>query len=304
MTKTHIEETETCPECGGTHFESDGMRGERICSTCGCVIDEEIIDLGPDWRNFGSGRERDRVGSPLTVMTHDKGLSTEIATGSRDGRGASIPQKNMAQIRRLRTWQKRMRISNATERNLATAITHINRISNAMGMGNNVKEVTATIYRKAVKRNLVRGRSIETVVASCMYAACRQCGSPRTLDEVANASGVEKKTIGRTYRMMSRQLKLKLMPTKPEDYLQRFCSDLKVSDQVRRRAMGILRDIGDKEASSGHGPTGAAAAAIYISCILCHERRTQKQIADISGVTEVTIRNRYRELTTELGIAA
>ena len=210
MTKTHIEETETCPECGGTHFESDGMRGERICSTCGCVIDEEIIDLGPDWRNFGSGRERDRVGSPLTVMTHDKGLSTEIATGSRDGRGASIPQKNMAQIRRLRTWQKRMRISNATERNLATAITHINRISNAMGMGNNVKEATATIYRKAVKRNLVRGRSIETVVASCMYAACRQCGSPRTLDEVANASGVEKKTIGRTYRMMSRQLKLKL----------------------------------------------------------------------------------------------
>ena len=304
MTKTHIEETETCPECGGTHFESDGMRGERICSTCGCVIDEEIIDLGPDWRNFGSGRERDRVGSPLTVMTHDKGLSTEIATGSRDGRGASIPQKNMAQIRRLRTWQKRMRISNATERNLATAITHINRISNAMGMGNNVKEATATIYRKAVKRNLVRGRSIETVVASCMYAACRQCGSPRTLDEVANASGVEKKTIGRTYRMMSRQLKLKLMPTKPEDYLQRFCSDLKVSDQVRRRAMGILRDIGDKEASSGHGPTGAAAAAIYISCNLCHERRTQKQIADISGVTEVTIRNRYRELTTELGIAA
>ena len=304
MTKTHIEETETCPECGGTHFESDGMRGERICSTCGCVIDEEIIDLGPDWRNFGSGRERDRVGSPLTVMTHDKGLSTEIATGSRDGRGASIPQKNMAQIRRLRTWQKRMRISNATERNLATAITHINRISNAMGMGNNVKEATATIYRKAVKRNLVRGRSIETVVASCMYAACRQCGSPRTLDEVANASGVEKKTIGRTYRMMSRQLKLKLMPTKPEDYLQRFCSDLKVSDQVRRRAMGILRDIGDKEASSGHGPTGAAAAAIYISCILCHERRTQKQIADISGVTEVTIRSRYRELTTELGIAA
>ena len=304
MNKSQLEESERCPECGGTHFENDGMRGEKICCMCGCVIDEAMIDLGPDWRNFANSRDRDRVGSPLTVMTHDKGLSTEIASGSRDGRGASIPSKNMSQIRRLRTWQKRMRISNAMERNLATAITHINRIATSMGLGNNVREATSVIYRKAVKKNLVRGRSIETVVASCMYAACRQCSTPRTLDEVADASGVEKKAIGRTYRMMSRQLKLQLMPTKPEDYLQRFCSELKVSDQVRRRALGILRDIGDKEASTGHGPTGAAAAAIYISCILCHERRTQKQIADIRGVTEVTIRNRYRELTTELGICA
>ena len=304
MTGIHNEEPEQCPECGSTRFENDGMRGEKICSVCGCVIDQEMIDLGPDWRNFGSGKEKERIGSPMSIMSHDKGLSTEIASGSRDGRGASIPAKNMSQIRRLRTWQKRMRISNAMERNLATALTHINRIGTSLGLGNNVREATATMYRRAVKKNLVRGRSIENVVSSCLYAACRHCSVPRTLEEIAEASGVDRKTIGRTYRALSRQLKLNLMPTKPEDYLQRFCSDLNVSENVRRRALGILRDIGDKEASTGHGPTGAAAAAIYISCILCHEHRTQKQIADVSGVTEVTIRNRYRELTTELGIAA
>ena len=303
MTNQQREEPECCPECGGTRFENDGMRGEKICSTCGCVVDESIIDLGPEWRNFGNGRDKGRVGAPLNILTHDKGLTTEIAKGSRDGRGMSIPSKNMAQIHRLRTWQKRLRISNAVERNLAIAMGHINRIGNVMGAGNNVREATATIYRKAVKKNLIRGRSIETVVSACIYAACRQCGNPRTLDETASYSGVEKKAIARTYRVLSRQLKLQLTPTKPEDYLQRFCSELKVSDQVRRRALGLLRDIGDKEASTGHGPTGAAAAAIYISCILCHEHRTQKQISDVSGVTEVTIRNRYRELTTELGIA-
>ena len=302
MNRSQLVETEVCPECGSTHFENDGMRGEKICSMCGCVIDEEMIDMGPDWRNFTNNRTRERVGSPLSVLTHDKGLSTEIANGSRDGRGASIPTKNMAQIRRLRTWQKRMRISNALERNLATAITHINRIATTMGLGNNVREATSMIYRKAIKKNLVRGRSIETVVTSCLYAACRQCGVPRTLDEVASSSRVNRKEIGRTYRFMTRELKLKLMPTKPQDYVQRFCSELKLTGEVQAKAADILKDASEKELTSGRGPTGVAAAAIYISSILCNERRTQREVADIAGVTEVTIRNRYKELTEKLGI--
>lgn len=304
MTGNHTEETEKCPECGGTRFENDGMRGEKICSMCGCVIDESIIDLGPDWRSFSNMRDRERIGAPLSIMSHDKGLTTDIANGCHDAHGAPIPSKNMAQIRRLRTWQKRMRVSNALERNLATAISHINRISMAMELGFNVREMATMDYKMSLKRNLVRGRTIESVVTACLYAASRQCGTPRTLDEVAKASGVEKKVVARTYRVISRQLKLNLKPTKPEDYLQRFCTELEVSEEVRRRALGILRDIGDREASYGHAPIGAAAAAIYISCILCHEYKTQRAIARVAGVTEVTVRTRYRELTTELGIAA
>src|SRR6266516_1048325 len=145
-------------------------------------------------------------------------------------------------------------------------------------------------------------RSIEGVVAASLYAACRQCNVPRTLDEIANSSRVGRKEIGRTYRFMTRELKLKLMPTKPQDYVSRFCSELKLTGEVQSKAVEILKDAQDKELTSGRGPTGVAAAAIYIASILCNERRTQREVADVAGVTEVTIRNRYKELTEKLGI--
>ena len=199
-------------------------------------------------------------------------------------------------------WQRRIRVSNATERNLAFALSELDRMASAMGLPRNVRETAAMIYRKAVNKNLIRGRSIEGVVAASLYAACRQCGVPRTLDEVANSSRVGRKEIGRTYRFMTRELKLKLMPTKPQDYVQRFCSELKLSGEVQSKAAEILKDASEKELTSGRGPTGVAAAAIYISSILCNERRTQREVADVAGVTEVTIRNRYKELTEKLGI--
>jgi transcription initiation factor TFIIB len=175
-------------------------------------------------------------------------------------------------------------------------------MASAMGLPRNVRETAAMIYRKAVGKNLIRGRSIEGVVAASLYAACRQCGVPRTLGEVANSSRVGRKEIGRTYRFMTRELKLKLMPTKPQDYVQRFCSELKLSGEVQTKAAEILKDASEKELTSGRGPTGVAAAAIYISSIMCNERRTQREVADVAGVTEVTIRNRYKELTEKLGI--
>ncbi|MCJ2563779.1 MAG: transcription initiation factor IIB, partial [Candidatus Thermoplasmatota archaeon] len=151
-------------------------------------------------------------------------------------------------------------------------------------------------------KNLIRGRSIEGVVAASLYAACRQCNVPRTLDEIAGSSRVGRKEIGRTYRFMTRQLKLKLLPTKPQDYVSRFCSMLRLSGEVQSKAIEILKDASDRELTSGRGPTGVAAAAISISSILANERRTQREVADVAGVTEVTIRNRYKELTDKLGI--
>src|SRR5436309_2889584 len=124
----------------------------------------------------------------------------------------------------------------------------------------------------------------------------------RAFDEIANSSRVGRKEIGRTYRFMTRELKLKLMPTKPQDYVSRFCSELKLTGEVQSRAVEILKEAQDKELTSGRGPTGVAAAAIYIASILCNERRTQREVADVAGVTEVTIRNRYKELTEKLGI--
>jgi transcription initiation factor TFIIB len=193
-------------------------------------------------------------------------------------------------------------VSNATERNLAFALSELDRMASALGLPRNVRETAAVVYRDAVDKNLIRGRSIEGVAAAALYAACRQCNVPRTLDEIAEVSRVSRKEIGRTYRFISRELGLKLLPTSPIDYVPRFCSGLTLKGEVQSRAVEILRQAGERELTSGRGPTGVAAAAIYISSILGGERRTQREVAEVAGVTEVTIRNRYKELAEKLDI--
>ncbi|ADI73254.1 MULTISPECIES: transcription initiation factor IIB [Methanohalobium] len=293
-----------CPECGSINLEQDYERAELVCSDCGLVVDAELVDEGPEWRAFDHDQrmKRSRVGAPMTYTIHDKGLSTMIDWRNRDSYGKSISSKNRAQLYRLRKWQRRIRVSNATERNLAFALSELDRMASALGLPRTVRETAAVVYRKAVDKNLIRGRSIEGVAAAALYAACRQCSVPRTLDEIGEVSRVSRKEIGRTYRFISRELSLKLMPTSPIDYVPRFCSGLKLKGEVQSKGVEILRQASEKELTSGRGPTGVAAAAIYIASILCGERRTQREVADVAGVTEVTIRNRYKELSEELDI--
>ena len=302
--KQKIEETIKCPKCGRTHLSRDYSRGELICNDCGLVIEEDFIDHGPEWRAFDSDQreKRARTGAPMTYTIHDKGLSTMIGWKNRDSYGKSIPTRNRAQLYRLRKWQRRIRIADSIEKNLAFALSELDRMASGMGLPRNVRETAAMIYRKAVLKNLIRGRSMEGVSAVALYAACRQCNVPRTLDEIAGSSRVSRKEIGRTYRFITRELGLKLMPTSPQDYISRFCSELKLSGDVQVKTLEILKKAADKELSSGRGPTGIAAASIYIASVLCGERRTQREIAETAGVTEVTIRNRYKEIAGKLDL--
>lgn len=302
--KKNIEEIDKCPECGSTQLVRDYERGELICNNCGLVIDDSFIDQGPEWRAFDSEQSdsRARTGSPMTFTIHDKGLSTDISWKNKDSYGKSIPTRNRAQLYRLRKWQKRIKVSNAAERNLSQALQELERMASNLSIPNDVRETAAVIYRKAVKQNMIRGRSIEGVVAGSIYAACRITNVPRTLDEIASVTRVKKKEIGRTYRIMSRFLKLNIMPSKPDDYVNRFCSKLKLSMEARKRATEILKMAQENDLTSGKGPTGVAAAAIYIASLLTEERRTQRSVAEVAGVTEVTIRNRYKELTEKLSL--
>lgn len=302
--KQKIEETIKCPECGSTHLSRDYSRAEVVCRDCGLVIDEDIIDHGPEWRAFDSEQreKRARTGTPMTYTIHDKGLSTMISWQNRDAYGKSIPTRNRAQLFRLRKWQARTRISDATERNLAFALSNLDRLSSGMGLPRTVRETAAMIYRKAALKNLIRGRSMEGVAAAALYAACRQCHVPRTLDEISVIARMSRKDVGRNYRYIAQELGLKLMPTTPQDYIPRFCSELKLSNDVQAKTLEILKEAANKELTSGRGPTGIAAASLYIATVLCGERRTQREIADVAGVTEVTIRNRYKELTKKLSI--
>ena len=298
-----MEKKETiCPECGSTKLINDHERGEVVCGACGLVIDDNIVDMGPEWRAFDHEQrdKRTRVGAPITYTIHDKGLSTMIDWRNKDIYGRDIPARNRAQWYRLRKWQRKIRISGATERNLAFALSELDRDSSRLGLPRSVRESASVVYRNAVENKLIRGRSIEGVVAASLYAACRRCKVPRTLDEIADVSRVSKKEVGRTYRFLTRELHIRLPPTSPIDYVPRFASELNLSGVVQSKAIEIINQAMENGLTSGRGPTGVAAAALYIASVILGERKTQRDVADIAGVTEVTIRNRYKELTEQL----
>jgi transcription initiation factor TFIIB len=202
---------------------------------------------------------------------------------------------------RLRKWQ--YRISTAIERNLKVALAELKRVSSFLNLPKSVEEEAARIYTLAVQRGLVRGRSMESVVAGALYAACRRHEVPRTLDEMGEASGIEKKEIGRTYRFVTRELDINILPSNPADYIPRFASALQLSPEIQSKAVEILEQARDIELTSGRGPTGIAAAALYVASLIHGEKRTQREVADVAGVTEVTIRNRYKELIKRLKLA-
>lgn len=293
-----------CPECGSKKLSRDYERGEVVCSECGLIVDEHVMDTGPEWRAFDADQrdKRARGGAPIKYMRPNKGLVTEIDQYNRDIRGAKISSKKQAQLFRMRRWHKRASIASSMERNLAIALSELDRISSYLGLPDNIREAAALLYRKCVEKGLIRGRLIESVVSAVLYAICREYGIPRTLDEVAELSGVEKKEIGRTYRFISAELGIKVPLTDPSHYVPRFTSSLKLSGQAQEKAIELLKSSLKKGLISGRGPTGVAAAAVYIASAMAGERRTQKEVADVAGVTEVTIRNRYRELKKELNL--
>jgi len=296
------EDFKKCPICGSVRLIYDPERGEIVCTTCGYVVARNIIDSGPEWRAFDADQRarRGRVGAPMTMMIHDKGLSSTIDWKNRDIHGHDISGSMRAKIYRLRKWQGRIRVSD--ERNLAFALCELDRMASQLGLPRNVKEMAAALYRRAVMEKLIRGRSIEGITAACLYAACRMAKVPRTLDEIEEVAKVDKKEVGRSYRFIARELHLKLTPTSPVDYVNRFADQLELSERTKNRAMKILQKAIKMGLTSGKGPMGVAAAALYIASVLEGEKRTQREVAKVARITEVTVRNRYRELVEKLDI--
>src|SRR6056297_3282375 len=294
---------QTCPECESESITSDGG-GELVCEDCGLVIEDENIDRGPEWWAFNHSerQSKSRVGAPTTQTMHDRGLTTTIDWKDKDAYGRSLSSEKRSQMHRLRKWQERIRTKDAGERNLQFALSEIDRMASALGVPRSVREVASVIYRRALNEDLIRGRSIEGVATSCLYAACRQEGIPRSLEEVSDVSRVEQKEIGRTYRYVAQELSLKMEPVDPKQYVPRFASDLGLSEEVQSKANEIIDETAEKGLLSGKSPTGYAAAAIYAASLLCNEKKTQREVADVAQVTEVTIRNRYQEQIKAIGL--
>jgi transcription initiation factor TFIIB len=285
-----------CPECGSLNMFVNAEKGETICRDCGLVMEDNMVDFSQEWREFdGDEAMKRRTGAPMTYTQYDQGLGTEVGQSSDL---YSLGAKDRNKFFRLRKWQ--YRISTAIERNLKLALAELKRVSSYLKLPKSVDEESARIYTLAVQRGLVRGRSMESVVAGALYAACRRHEVPRTLDELSEASGIDKKEIGRTYRFITRELGIKILPSNPADYIARFSTSLRLSPETQSKAVEILEKAQKHELTSGRGPTGIAAASLYVSALIHGEKRTQREVADVAGVTEVTIRNRYKELLDEL----
>lgn len=298
-----IEET-NCPECEGSNIVKDPARGEVICGDCGLVIEDHIIDQGPEWRAYESKEinKKARTGSPRSLMIHDKGLSTMIDWHDQDSFGKKLSPKKRAQIYRLRRWQIRSRVHSSLARNLSKAMSELDRLASQLDLPKTIKERAALIYRKAIKGGFIKGKKIGATVAASIYVACRFHKLPRTLEEITRYAKVSKKELARNYRFIVESLKLKIPLMDAPSFVDRFAQELQLSPHIQREACKILEQAQKKELTIGKDPKGLAAAALYISGVMEGERRTQRDISRVAHVTEVTIRNRYKEIVRTLNL--
>jgi transcription initiation factor TFIIB len=282
-----------CPSCGGKKMISDETTGELCCGRCGFVITDKILDTGAEWRSFSndeSSRARTGAGTSLTI--HDMGLSTIIGKANKDATGKPLSSGVKSSIERLRTWDSRSQANSSADRNLRQALNEMDKLKDKLALTSAVIEKAAYIYRKAMERKLVRGRSIQGLVAACIYAACRNTETPRTLDDIANGINIRRKEVARGYRLIFRELDLKMPVVDPVKGVSRIASIAELSEKCKRRAIQILNQAKKVGIVAGKDPMGIAAAALYLACISIGETKSQKDISIASGVTEVTIRNR------------
>ena len=293
-----------CIECGSTSLIHHFDTGETVCANCGLVLHEQMMAKGPEWRAFTQEQKesRSRVGMPTSYSVYDKGLSTTMGWVDRDALGRRLPLETRLQMWRLRRWQIRSRVHFSSERNLAQAMAELDRLSDKLGIYGQVKENAAVIYRKALEKGLVRGRTIAGIMVASLYAACRNSETPRTLREIVEASLVNRKDVARCYRLLLRELDIQMPIADPITYVSKIGERVGITGQTQGLAIRILIEAKNRRLASGKDPMGLAAAALYIACLQSNEKKTQTDISQAADVTEVTIRNRYKALKRQLGL--
>jgi len=287
-----------CLHCGKKSLLTDEVTGEQFCGKCGYVISGKVDESGPEQRSFSiqGGVDTTRTGSPISLTRHDKGLSTVINPANRDATGRPLSSSMKSTITRLRTWDSRSQAQATADRNLRQALNELDKLKDKLTIPSSVLEKAAYIYRKALDKQLVRGRTISGMIASSLYAACRDAETPRTLKDIADAANVKRKEIARCYRKLHRELDLKMPVVDSIQCIARISSKLKITEKTKRYAIKVLQDAQDRKESAGKDPMGLAATALYLSCVQNGVSITQRDLAEAAGVTEVTIRNRYKGL--------
>ena len=279
--------------------------GEIVCSKCGVVISDKIQDTRQEWRDFVNSEEakdRRRTGMPTSLVSHDMGLYTMIGRGRKDARGQVLDASMRSTMGRLRTWDLRTQAS--ANRNLITAFNQLNILKDKLGLPDAIIEKTAYIYRKARGRGLGRGRETSSALAAALYLACRQEGTPRTLNEICLISNIKRKAISRQYRDMVIELDIRIPTIDPTKCIVRIANQINLNQKIKQKAINIMNAATKSELSAGKSPMGLAASILYISCLIngCNNIG-QTVFAQTAGVTEVTIRNISKDLRNHLDLS-
>lgn len=282
---------------------TDNFSGEVLCGSCGLVLVEKVEDSGPESRihDMEEYMSKTRTGTGFSLALYDMGLATIISSQGKDASGNFLSSDTKRTFSRLRIWDKRSK-SRSKGRNLQSAFIILDALKTKLAIPDVVIEKTAYIYRKALAMKISKGRTIASLLCACLYAACRQTDTPRTLNDISQAGNINKKSLSRSYRNLIKTLDLKLQPFDSSEFIARISSKVGISEKTRRDALNILSQAQEKEISAGKNPIGLAAAALYISCMMNMEKKNQEAMAKASGVTAVTIRSRSMALRKDLGI--
>jgi transcription initiation factor TFIIB len=283
---------------------TDPESGEIICSNCGMVISDKVEDTGHSERHVFTGEQIDetraRTGAPTSLASHDMGLATIVGNNDRDASGTKIDPSIRSTMQRLRTWDFRLQLNTPSDRNLRTAFMLLDTLKDKLGLSDAIIENTAYLYRKAQQRGFLRGRSIPAVICAATYIACRDLGISKTMKDIAAASNVKRKNIARVYRQLMLELDYKVPNIDPVKCVVRVANKANLTEKTKRQAINIMEKVTENEISAGKDPMGLAATVLYISCIKTGENISQKEISYVAGVTEVTLRNRFKDLKNQL----
>jgi len=302
----NILEKQSCSECKSTLVD-DMQNGEIICSGCGIVVADQIVDSGPETisSNLEDKMKLARATGQTTYSQHDLGITTEISMGSKDFSGKTINHEVSNQMRNLRKWQQRVRISSPKERRLANVLAKMGETCNSLNLSKNVLETASMIYRNLDGHVDVKGKSVVSITAATIYIACKQCEVVRSLEEICRgicpAKDVKSKTklAAKYYRTMVMEVEQLSAPVVTMDkYISKIANMTQTEVRVERLALEIAEKTKDSNISDGKAPNGIAAAYLYVSSVLLGQNVLQRDVSSIAGVTEVTIRNRCKEILT------
>ena len=293
-----MNEAEKCPDCGSHNLLHNRERGELICRECSCVVEEQQVDFGRDTRSFQDEGEqvKGRAGAPFDPRVTNN-LITQIGNYSDLSKLKGSNRSLMNRIRKKNTWT-----SNSYEQNLNTALPLMRTYSGALQLPNRVEKEAAVIYRQAIDKGLAMRRSIENLVVAALFIACKMQSIPKGMKEFAEKTDSDLKIMGKTYKMILRELNIKAMPTDPLDYLAKFATTLGFSAKTQTRAVKLVDQMERMGLQSGLSGQSIAASTLYIASLLEGERRTQKAISETTSITETTLRNRCRDLIQQLGV--